>query len=148
MKGSTNQILIILTTVVGIIAAGLLQAFTQGLIQVPTQYAWLIPLIIVPVMTYIVSLLPKRGTEDLVELGDKIGMAEAVGVLRSYLHTRSQVAPPPPVADVLPSMAEEATSIQPQVPPGIPVPKRERVRPSRAKPRIVDSHGEINGNKS
>lgn len=87
MKTSTN---VVLQVVLGIVATGLITAIANGDVEVPAQYRWVLTLIVTPVAMYFVSILPKPGTEDLLDLADKIGLEEAKLALRSYLYKTTE----------------------------------------------------------
>jgi hypothetical protein len=74
----------------GTLAAAAAAALSSGAIPIRDEYKWVAPLL-VPVLFYAASRLPKPGDEDLLDLADKLGKREAEGVLRQYLHIKAQM---------------------------------------------------------
>jgi hypothetical protein len=126
MKTNVNTMLLV---IMGIIGTGLVSGLTSGQIQMPDYLRPYIGLMVVPALVYIVSQLPARGTEDLVDLSAKIGSAEAVDVLRAYLHNKAQagtglsVAVPQPNTAPTPSTTEPQAWEVPQADPNEPPPE-------------------------
>jgi hypothetical protein len=131
VKTSTNTALLV---ILGIMATGLIEGLVTGQIAVPEPVRPWVALIMVPVLLYVVSILPARGTEDLVDLAQKLAPGEATTVLRSYLHNKAaagtglSVAMPQPVSAPTPSNTEprpwEGQQVDPNEPPPEWLPKR------------------------